>query len=92
MSAIDYSKIKSRITAGKIVRALLRDGFFFDGGEGAHRQYRHPDGRVVTVTYHHSGDTFTIKTLKSMIEHQARWTLNDLIRLKLIPKHIFHTR
>lgn len=86
MSRIDYSKIKSRLTAGKIVRALVRDGFFFDGATGAHRQYRHPDGRVVTVTYHHPSDTFTFKTLKSMIERQAHWTLDDLKRLKLIPK------
>ncbi len=89
MSQIDYSKLKSRITAGRIVRALVRDGFFLDGGDGAHRQYRHSDGRVVTVTYHHSSDTFTFKTLKSMIERQAHWTLDDLKRLKLIPKRSF---
>lgn len=86
MSEIDYSKLRSRITAGRLVRALIRDGFFFDGGEGSHRQYRHPDGRVVTVTYHHSSDTFTPKTLKSIIEHQAHWNWDDLKRLGLAPK------
>jgi len=86
MSTIDYSKLRSRITASRIIRALTRDSFAFDGGEGSHRQYRHPDGRVVTVTYHHPSDTFTPKTLKSMIERQAHWTLDDLKRLKLIPK------
>ncbi len=86
MSSIDYSKLKSRITAGKIVRALKRDGFVFDGGSGAHRQYRHHASRVVTVSYHHPGGTFNVGILKSMVEHQAKWTFDDLKRLKLIPK------
>jgi hypothetical protein len=38
----------------------------------------------VTVAPHGGGDTFTIKTLKSMIELRARWTEVDLQRLKLI--------
>jgi predicted RNA binding protein YcfA (HicA-like mRNA interferase family) len=86
MSEIDYHKLRGRITAGKLVRASVRDGFYFDGGAGSHRQYRHSDGRLVTVTYHHSGDTFSSRLLKSMIEVQARWTLVDLKRLKLVPK------
>ena len=86
MSEINYSLLKSRITASRIIRALIRDGFVLDGGHGSHCQYRHPDGRAVTVTYHHSGDTFSTHLLKSMIERQARWNLDDLKRLKLIPK------
>jgi hypothetical protein len=39
------------------------------------------DGRRVTVTIHGRGDTFTIKTLRSIIESQARWTEDDLKRL-----------
>jgi len=42
------------------------------------------DGRRVTVTFHASGDTFAPKTLKSMIEIEAKWTVEDLKRLKLI--------
>jgi hypothetical protein len=38
----------------------------------------------MTVAPHGGGDTFTIKTLKSMIELQACWTEEDLRRLKLI--------
>ncbi|MBI2358546.1 MAG: type II toxin-antitoxin system HicA family toxin [Deltaproteobacteria bacterium] len=55
-------------------------------GSGSHHQYRHSDGRMVTVTYHHGNDTFDTKLLKSMIQTQARWTMEDLKRLKLIPK------
>ena len=40
-------------------------------------------GRRVTVAPHGGGDMFTIKTLQSMIESQARWTEEDLKRLKL---------
>jgi hypothetical protein len=39
----------------------------------------------VTVSFHHSRDTFPPKTLRSMIETQARWTEADLARLSLLP-------
>ena len=83
MIGIDYSKIRS-LTAGRIIRALKKDGFILDRKSGAHHQYRHPDKRRVTVSYHHSSDTFRFKTLKSMLEKQAKWTIEDLQRLKLI--------
>ncbi len=71
------------MTAREIISALTRDGFFWDRGGGSHQLYYHPDGRRVTVSFHRAGDTFRRKTLKSMIE-QARWTEEDLKRLKLI--------
>jgi hypothetical protein len=40
--------------------------------------------RRVTVSFHHPGETFEIKTLRTMIELQARWTDKDLKRLKVI--------
>lgn len=86
MTELDYRKLKSRLTARRLIRALLRDGFVFARSSGSHHQYRHPDGRMVTVTYHHGGATFETKLLKSMLEKQARWTMTDLQRLKLIPK------
>jgi predicted RNA binding protein YcfA (HicA-like mRNA interferase family) len=67
-----------------IISALNRDGFVFDGGDGSHQLYYHQDGRRVTVMFHGNGKTFTRKTLKSMIETEARWTEDDLKRLKLI--------
>jgi hypothetical protein len=38
----------------------------------------------VTVSFHHAGDTFRPKTLRSIVEAQARWNEDDLRRLKLI--------
>jgi len=80
---INYSRLRS-LTARKIINALKKDGFILERQSGAHCQYYNADGRRVTVTYHLTSDTFPPKTLKSMIEFQARWTLNDLRRLKLI--------
>ena len=79
---IDYSKLRN-VTAREIINALLHEGFLFDRGTGSHHQYRHPDSRRVTVTFHNPGQTFPPKTLKAMIELQARWTEDDLKRLKL---------
>ena len=83
MARIDYSKLRS-LTAGKLISALEEDGFYLERKTGAHRQYYHPDTRRVTVSYHSSGDTFSPKTLKSMIGLQAKWTEDDLKRLKLL--------
>ena len=74
---IDYRALRS-------IAALTRDGFYFVRQTGSHQRYRHADGRRVTVATHGTGDTFTIKTLKSMIEAQARWTEEDLKRLHLV--------
>ena len=83
MGDIDYSKLRS-LTAREVINALIKDGFIFERQSGAHCQYYNEDGRRVTVTYHHSSDTFPPRTLKSMIEKQAKWRLSDLKRLKLI--------
>jgi len=80
---INYSKLRS-LSVRKIILALIKDNFYLAEQSGSHQQYRHPDGRRVTVTFHHSGDTFKPKTLKSMVEIQAKWSKEDLIRLKLI--------
>ena len=83
MNRIDYSKLRS-LTARKLIRALRRDGFYLARKSGSHRQYLHRDGRRVTVSFHSSGDTFRIRILKIMIEDQAKWTDEDLKRLKLL--------
>lgn len=83
MNGIDYSKLRS-LTARKIISALRKDGFRLDRKSGSHRQYLHSDSRRVTVSYHRSGDTFRPKILKIMIEDQAKWTEEDLKRLKLL--------
>jgi predicted RNA binding protein YcfA (HicA-like mRNA interferase family) len=83
MSEFDYSALRS-LTARKLIKALETDGFVLNRQSGSHRHYRHSDGRRVTVTFHHSGETFLLKTLKSMIEIQACWNESDLHRLHLI--------
>ena len=83
MNEIDYSKLRS-LTARKLISALRKDGFYLNRKSGSHRQYIHPDGRRVTVSFHRSGDTFRPKILKIMVEEQAKWTEEDLKRLKLL--------
>jgi predicted RNA binding protein YcfA (HicA-like mRNA interferase family) len=81
--AINYSRLRS-LTARELISALARDGFVLDRQAGSHQLYIHPDGRRVTVSFHRPGETFEIKTLRTMIEIQAHWTDVDLRRLQLI--------
>jgi predicted RNA binding protein YcfA (HicA-like mRNA interferase family) len=83
MNSIDYSKLRS-LTAREIISALIRDGFVLDRTSGSHYQFIHSDKRRVTVSYHSSGETFGPGMLKSMFQIQAKWTEEDLRRLKLI--------
>ena len=80
---INYSHLRS-LTARELISALARDGFVLDRQGGAHQLYLHPDRRRVTVSFHRPGETFEMKTLRTMIETQARWTDEDLRRLRLI--------
>jgi predicted RNA binding protein YcfA (HicA-like mRNA interferase family) len=80
---VNYARLRS-LTAREITSALIRDGFALERSAGSHQVYYHPDARRVTVTFHAPGDTFAPKTLKSMLEREARWTEADLRRLKLI--------
>jgi predicted RNA binding protein YcfA (HicA-like mRNA interferase family) len=83
--AVNYALLRN-LTAREIISALIRDGFAWDRGHGFHQIYYHQDGRRVDVTFHAPSDTFAPKTLKSMIERQAHWTEEDLLRLKLFKK------
>jgi predicted RNA binding protein YcfA (HicA-like mRNA interferase family) len=81
---IDFSKIRA-LTAGEVIRALLSDGFVLRRSRrGSHQRYQHPDGRRVTVPFHGSNTTFVPRTLRSMIEEQARWNEEDLTRLRVV--------
>ena len=82
--SIDYARLHS-LTAREIISALIRDGFYLrsaGGSSGSHQRFQHQDDRRVTVSFHKPSDTFAPKTLKSIIT-QARWTEEDLRRLKL---------
>jgi len=72
------------LTAREFISALTRDGFLLDRQSGSHRLYRSTDGRRVTVSFHSPGETFAPGTLRAMIEIQARWSEEDLKRLKLL--------
>lgn len=79
----DYGRLRG-LTARQLIAALKRDGFFLRAQRGSHQRYRHPDGRRVTVSFHHPGGTFPPKTLKTIIEQQARWNEADLARLQIL--------
>jgi len=83
MSNVNWSQLRA-LTKRRVNQGLLADGFYIKRTKGSHYQYAHPDGRRVTIDFHHSGDTFRRKTLKSIIELQAQWTESDLRRLKLL--------
>jgi predicted RNA binding protein YcfA (HicA-like mRNA interferase family) len=81
--SVDYSRLRS-LTAPQLASALQSDGFTLKRQKGSHRHYVHPDGRRVTLSFHHASDTFRIGTLQSIIGLQARWTEEDLRRLNLL--------
>ena len=83
MSQIDFSRLRS-LTARQIIQALSRDGFELVRQRGSHQHYYHSDGRFVTVSYHHSGDTYPVGRLRMMLQEQAKWTADDLRRLGLL--------
>lgn len=80
---LDWSRLRS-VTTREVIRSLGQDGFLLRRQTGSHRIYRHPDGRKVTVSFHHPGQTFRIGTLRRMLQEQARWTAADLRRLGLL--------
>lgn len=80
---INFKQLKN-LTAREIINALSRDGFYLRNQKGSHQRYYHPDGRKITISFHHPGDIFPPKTLKKMIEYQAKWTEEDLKRLNLL--------
>jgi len=56
------------ITAGKMAKALEKDGFRHTTRRGGHLVYRHSDGRRVVVAFHRSGDTFPVGTLSNILK------------------------
>lgn len=77
------TQLPRNLTARKLIAALQKDGFSLARSRGSHHIYAHADGRRVNVSYHRSGDTFPIGTLKQMIDDIV-WTDEELRRLKLI--------
>ena len=82
MTSIDYSRLRG-LTARKLITALKKEGFSLVHQRGSHQIYRHVDKRRVTVSFHKGDQTFRPKILKIMLEDQAKWTVEDLKRLKI---------
>lgn len=82
-SGIDWSRLRS-LTARELISALMRDGFSLRSQSGSHQRYIRADGRRVTVSFHRPGGTFPPKTLRRIIDDQARWKQDDLIRLGVL--------
>ncbi len=78
----NYARLRN-LTAREVIAALGREGFTLDRQTGSHRHYRQADGRRVTISFHSPGETFARKTLRSIVETQARWKAEDLDRLGL---------
>jgi predicted RNA binding protein YcfA (HicA-like mRNA interferase family) len=83
---LNYANLRN-LTAREIMAALVRDGFYLrSSGGSSHQRYQHADGRRVTVSFHRSSGTFPPKTLRDMLEYQAKWTEIDLVRLGLLKR------
>ena len=82
--AHDSGKRPEEAPRHMLIAMMVAARFFLRSQRGSHQRYRHADGRRVTVSFHHPSDTFRPKTLRRMIEEQARWTEDDLKRLGLI--------
>jgi predicted RNA binding protein YcfA (HicA-like mRNA interferase family) len=70
-----------RVTAGEVLHALGRAGWYVDHRKGSHVFLRHGDrpGMRVTVATH-AGDVVAPKTLQSILE-QAGLSADELRRL-----------
>ena len=69
-------------TSAKLMAALEKDGFLYEGRRGATQAYRHPDGRRVVIHYH-PRKTYGRKMMNHLVT-DAGWSEDDLRRLKLI--------
>jgi predicted RNA binding protein YcfA (HicA-like mRNA interferase family) len=57
VSGVDFSRLRS-LSARHLASALRTDGFILKRQKGSHRHYVHPDGRRVTLSFHHASDRF----------------------------------
>ncbi|HCE48815.1 MAG: hypothetical protein A2295_00110 [Candidatus Jacksonbacteria bacterium RIFOXYB2_FULL_44_15] len=73
-----HSKLHS-ITARKLEKALLKDGFFVAHQRGSHKMFV-KNNCVVILPMHDPSDSFRRKTLKNILD-QASWTEEYLIDL-----------
>ncbi len=80
-------------TVQEIVKALEKDGYELEISRGATQAYRHPSkpgARRVVLHIHPKGEKgpHTIKYLLNQID----WTVEDMVRLKLIKGKAFRKK
>jgi len=64
----------------KVVKALERAGFIFVRQRGSHIHFRHPD-RPGIVTVPKNKKDLHPKTLKTIVEKQAKMTMEEFVQL-----------
>ena len=67
------------IKTRELLRVLLRIGFFKHHQIGSHAQFKHKDGRRITVSIH-SGHDVPNGTLRGII-HDIKISVDDFIRV-----------
>ena len=72
------------ITSKELMKALERDGWKRDVKRGAIQVYYKPNGKRVTI-HHHPKKTYGAKMLQALLK-DIGWTVEDLLRLKLIKR------
>ena len=80
-----WRQLKNK-TIQEIIKALEKDGWKRQVSRGATQAYRHPDrpgGRNRVVLHIHPKDTKGPRIIKGLLD-QIGWTIEDMIRLKLI--------
>lgn len=78
-------------TAKKMIRALERSGFVrVRSTQSGSHIYKHLDGRMTVVHYHNGSDTFTRKTLASILE-ATRWNEEDVKNAGLLADRLRNT-
>ncbi len=69
----------TRVTAGEVIRVLVKLGFELSRTSGSHRIYRNQAGRRVTVQYH-TGKVLHPRLLKSILD-DAGLSVDELRKL-----------
>jgi len=69
-----------RTTAGEVIRALEKAGFFLARQSGSHKIYKNREGKRVTIPYH-SGKILHPKVLSSILK-DANLTLDEFKELQ----------
>ncbi|MBI4333835.1 MAG: type II toxin-antitoxin system HicA family toxin [Chloroflexi bacterium] len=77
-----WAQLKN-LSCDQLSSALLKDGWVFERGKGAVRQYIKGDGLHRVAVHYHPHKTYGPQLLRDLLK-DIGWTEADLKRLKLI--------